>query len=256
MPRAYLRFPPFHVERCKSFAAGLSEAGFDVTDREFAPVARDALVLWNRMPRDESVAARYQKVGAKIIIAENGYIGSSPDNSKLIALSRTYHNGGGQWPEGDASRWDRFNVPLKPWREDGQYVLALPSRGFGSPGVAMPAGWANQIKTRLQRLTKRPIMIRRHPAGTSAPHEPTFENVWAAVTWGSGAGIKALAAGIPVFHDFPHWIGKEAAIPLTDADFEKPFLGDRLPMFRRLAWAQWSVKEIETGLPIRELCAL
>jgi hypothetical protein len=45
------------------------------------------------------------------------------------------------------------------------------------------------------------------------------------VTWGSGAGIKAMQAGIPVFHEFEQWIGGpgaarldgqvEAAIPRT-----------------------------------------
>ena len=32
-----------------------------------------------------------------------------------------------------------------------------------------------------------------------------------------------------------------------------PFLGDRLPAFHRLAWAQWTVDEISTGAPFRHL---
>jgi hypothetical protein len=66
------------------------------------------------------------------------------------------------------------------------------------------------------------------------------------VTWGSGAALKALAMGVPVFHTFPQWIGAGAANPLG-SDLEKPFRGDRLPMFRRLAWAMWPLHELESG---------
>ena len=84
----------------------------------------------------------------------------------------------------------------------------------------------------VRTMTKRPVAFRRHPGQRGNP-EPDFSNVWACVTWGSGAGIKALAAGIPVFNCFEHWIGKTAATPLIGADLEKPFVGDRLPMFQR-----------------------
>jgi hypothetical protein len=66
------------------------------------------------------------------------------------------------------------------------------------------------------------------------------------VTWGSGAGITSLIAGIPVFHEFDRWIGGPAARFGID-DIESPFTGDRLPMFKRLAYMQWSVDEIESG---------
>jgi hypothetical protein len=71
---------------------------------------------------------------------------------------------------------------------------------------------------------------------------------FAAVTWGSGAAIKAIIAGVPVFHEFSRWIGAPAA-KFGAANLEQPFVGDRLPMLRRLAYAQWSVAEIERGEP-------
>lgn len=256
--RAYLRLPRLHSGRWESFSAGLRKAGFEVSERDFAPMPDDVLLIWNRMPRDEAIALRYQRVAAKIIVAENGYIGASADGRKLIALARTYHNGAGQWPQGDDSddsRWTAMQVSLLPWRTCGDTILVLPQRGFGSPRVAMPPDWLGRVVPILRRMTKRSVIIRQHP-GMKGPHEPNFTNVWAAVTWGSGAGIKAIASGIPVFHDFSHWIGAGAALPFIGADLEKPFIGDRLPMFRRLAWAQWSLQEIETGEPFRELVAL
>lgn len=256
MMRAYVKTPRHLGDKWQCFAAGLSAIGYKVTNCEFSPDADDLLVIWNRMRRDETVAARFQRAKAKIIIAENGYIGRDSEGTKLFAMSRTYHNGAGKWPEGDAARWAEFDIELKPWREKGETILVLPQRGMGSPGVAMPLHWPDQVISKLHRMTGRSIKIRRHPGQSSLPREPDFSNVFAAVTWGSGAAIKALAAGVPVFYDFPHWIGRTAALPLSGADIEKPFLGDRLPMFERLAWAQWRISEISTGQAFRELVAL
>jgi hypothetical protein len=73
------------------------------------------------------------------------------------------------------------------------------------------------------------------------------------VTWGSGAGIKSIVAGIPVFHEMPNWIGAPAAKLGLD-DIEQPFLGDRQPMLNRLAWAQWDLDEIASGEAISWVC--
>lgn len=254
MQRAYVRIP--HESHNRSISKGMEAAGFELRGSEFAPTLNDALVIWNRMKRDQALADRYQKAGAKIIVAENGYIGGDPVACKMIALSRTYHNGAGQWPQGDAERWSSMNVQLAPWRARGEHLLLLPQRGFGSPGVAMPPDWLNSTMGRLRRVTKRPLKIRRHPGQSTRSYEPDFTGAWACVTWASGAAIKALASGIPVFHDMPHWIGKDAALRLDGTNIEQPFLGDRLPMFHRLAWAQWSIREIESGEPLRRLIAL
>ena len=85
--------------------------------------------------------------------------------------------------------------------------------------------------------------------------EDDLRDAWACITWGSGAALKALTLGIPVFHGMPNWIGAGAALPMH-ADLEHPARGDRLPAFRRLAWAMWNLQEIESGEPFRRLlCA-
>jgi hypothetical protein len=114
----------------------------------------------------------------------------------------------------------------------------------------MPRPWLSEAESRLRRFTKRHIVIRRHPGREKL--DPDFTNVWAVVTWGSGAAIKALAAGVPVFYEMPNWIGGDAAIQGVDR-IETPWLGDRLPMFRRLAWAQYRLSEIEKGWPFAAL---
>jgi hypothetical protein len=241
--------------RWDAFISGLARCGFELTDDPSQPKNGDVLVLWNRMPRYERHARRYEHNGGKVIIAENGWISPGPiaptGAGKMIALCLGHHNGAGYWPVGDEDRWSTFGIPLKPWRVGGEHILVLAQRGVGENGIAAPRDWAQSMVSRLKRATGRPVVVRNHPA-SDRPDEPDFTNCWAAVTWSSGAGIKAIVAGCPVFHELPQWIGRSAA-KIGIQDIEAPFLGDRLPMLRRLAWAQWTVEEIATGEPIRRL---
>lgn len=240
--------------RRDAFQAGLQRLGYDlVTFPQAKPSPGDVLVLWNRKPDHERYARAYEAVGADVLIAENGYIGKAPDGGKLYALARGHHNGAGTWPtDGPAvgQRWDALGIDLKPWRETGSHILVLPQRGIGEPGVAMPRDWLARTLAELGRRTNRPIRIRRHPGREKVEPDADFVGAWACVTWGSGAAIKALAAGVPVFYGLDRWIGRDAAFPLQHAfALEEPVIGDlcRERMFRRLAWAQWNLAEIESG---------
>ena len=91
--------------------------------------------------------------------------------------------------------------------------------------------------------------MRPHPGTKPAkPLADDLKGAAAVATWGSGAALKALALGIPVFYDFPRWIGAGAGTTL-DCRIKAPLRCDasRLAMFRRLAWAQWRLSEIESG---------
>ena len=240
-----------HEREPSHFWRGCEAAGFRVSGSPAKRPARgDLLLIWNRQGLRHQIAHSYESAGAKVIVAENGYIGRAPDGGKMYALARSHHNGRGHWQVGGDERFAALGVELKPWRERGEHILILAQRGFGEPGVAMPRDWPDKVKRRLRGVTARPVRLRAHPGLLRTPLEPDFENVHACVTWGSGAAIKAIAAGVPVFHELPGWIGAPAARFGLDR-IEDPFLGDRLPMFRRLAWAQFSAKEIETGEPIR-----
>lgn len=206
---------------------------------------------------DDLLAKRWEAAGATVIVTENGWIGKAPDGGKLFALCRGQHNGAGTWSEGAEDRWTPLGVPLKPWRATGNHVLVLAQRGFGPPEVAQPRDFVPRTVARLKAMTQRPIVVREHPGrfkDRAKPLDEDLHDCWAGVTWASGAAIKALAAGIPVFHGLERWIGAPAAVHIKKSlCIEEPFLGDRLPMFRRLAHAQWSGAEIATGEPIRRL---
>lgn len=235
--------------------AGLERRGFKCTANVLRqPKPEDVLVIWNRYGGNQLVAGQYEAAGATVIVVENGWIGQDDRGLPHYAMCLKHHNGAGEWHVGDDDRWTRLNTTLSPWRSDGRHILVLPQRGIGPLGVGMPSNWVEDALGRLRAATKRLVRVRQHPGKTRPPLDPDFSGCWAAVTWGSGAAIKAIAAGIPVFYDMPNWIGGPAAVRGLD-NIEQPFLGDRLPMLRRLAWAQWSVAEIRAGEPFKWLLA-
>ncbi len=243
----YLRHP--NGDRYNAFVKGLQNIGYSVTSISFMPNESDIFVTWNRFPNIESIAQSFEKVGAIVIVTENPWIKPSTGLKRggMLSLSVGHHSGAGWWLVDSPDRWDSFGIEISPWRTQGERVLVLPQRGYGESGVTMPGSWTRNITVRIAQFSNRPITVRPHP-GIYRPKNPDFSKTWCAVTWASGAGIKALAAGIPVFYELKNWIGALAAT-YGVRDIERPWMGDRLPMFQRLAWAQWYLDEIETGEP-------
>ncbi len=203
------------------------------------------------MQRQEQHAREYEKKKAHVLVTENAWLGPQAKEGHWFALSRNHHNGAGTWHIGYERRLPKLGITLKPWRKSGGHVLVLPQRGIGENGIAMPKDWTAKITRRLKKFTDRPVKVRLHPG--RRPHPPLdFEDCHAVVTWGSGAAIKAIIAGVPVFHDLENWIGAPAARHGLK-NIESPYLGDREPMLERLAWAQWSGDEIATGEPFQWL---
>lgn len=248
-----LRDTPHYIRR--EILAGLARHGY-VVDRKplERPSPDDVLVIWNRTRTDIFFAERYEAAGAKVIVVENGYIGKDQESRQLYAMALSFHLGAGTWVEGPTDRWQLLDMKPQPWRAGGRDIVVLPQRGIGTPGIAMPLSWPDEVMARLRKLTDRPIRVRRHPGKARTDPYDDLKNAWAAVTWASGAGIKAIFGGVPVIHEFPSWIGAPAA-RLGLENLEEPFIGDRMPMLRRLAWAQWAVAEIQAGEPFHWLLA-
>lgn len=246
--RAYIELKATPHYRRDAFVQGLDNAGFNLTDR---PEKAHAVLLWNRIGSGHHVAMAAEEKGIPVLIAENAYLGNDWLGDRWYAMSRTHHNGAGFWPDHGGARWDSLGASLTSWRSGGAEIVVLPQRGIGPPGVRMPPDWECRVRSRLASYGM-PVRIRRHPGqSTATPLLVDLQNAAAVVTWGSGAGIKALAAGIPVLHDFGQWIGAQASAPIGEPIRRND--ADRLAMFQRLAWAQWTLDEIRSGFAITEL---
>lgn len=242
--RAYIDFKSRLVDRRELFSEGLKAVGIDVVGRP-EPAPGNLFVTWNRYGFGAHTADSYERAGGVALIVENGYLGKRWLGEDWFALSLGQHNGAGRWRVGGDERWDSLGVDLSPWRFGGSEVVVLPQRGIGPAGVAMPRNWPASSFGR----------VRVHP-GTRAcvALEDDLKRASSVVTWGSGAALKALLLGIPVFYAMPLWIGAAAGLHVSKIPCE-PLRDDfaRLSMFRKLAWAMWTAKEIELGVPFRWL---
>jgi hypothetical protein len=236
--RAWLNLRYALPERTAAFRDGLALVGYEVEQGlTYTPGDGDILVTWNRIGQGHTAALAFEARGLPVLVAENASWGNGFNGGRWYSIARGYHNTSGCFPIGGEERWDDLGVQLAPWRDFGDEVVILPQRGIGPPGVAMPQGWAERAKH------QHGGRIRPHPGQRACVAlNEDLDGARYVATWGSGAAIKALVWGIPVLSEMPRWIGEQDN---TDAG--------RLAMFRRLAWAQWTLDEIASGMPFARL---
>ncbi len=241
MKTAYVALRDSPHYRKDIFESGLRRLGYVIDSAVRPPKEQDVLVIWNRYGVYHERAREFEKVGAKVLVTENAYLGREDlgGDEHWLALSLNHHCGAGTWFQGDNSRWDDLNVKLEPWRYGGNETVVLRQRGIGEPGVAMPKTWTA------------PGRIRQHPGKKEAgiPLDKDLANASAVITWASGAGIRAVMMGIPVFYALDKWIGGPAGRHISLYGKEPALKSDeaRTNMLRRLIWAQWRRSEIASG---------
>lgn len=231
--KAWLNLRHVQSLRADIFRAGLRKLGYQVTDGlTIDPREGDLLITWNRIGPGNAAANIFLSRGLPVVVSENSSWGNNFQGKDWLFMNRTLHNTSGLSPVGGDERWDSLGVELAPWRETGQETVILAQRGIGSPPVAMPRSWPSEAQRKWGGR------IRSHPG--NRPHPvPLADDLNKAsrvVTWSSGSAITALMMGIPVFSEAPKWVGQQDN---TD--------DGRLSMFRRLAWNQWQLSEIESG---------
>jgi hypothetical protein len=252
--------------RSEAFAAGLRACGYRFVEgwNGQVPAREDVLIIWNRYGLGEAAAEIFEKAGAAVLVAENGYIGRDAQGQQLYALARGGHNGSGSWHEGPEDRLAALGLQLKPWLGESQarHILVCGQRGIGSALMASPPNWHFDMAEKLRPLTTREVRVRPHPEtrglGVKLPElARDLENCWAVVIWSSNCGVRALVEGVPVFYAAPRWSAAAAALRITDAAqaLQCPMTSDemRLAALRSVAWQQWTLAEIADGLPFRYL---
>lgn len=241
MKRAWIGLKELPHYRRDAFAAGVARLGYAPEFRlTTTPGDNDILVIWNRFGAAGNAADHFDHAGCPVLVAENGYLGNDFAGDRWYAISRSHHNGAGHWQHYGNDRWDKLGVALAPYRMQGSELVVLPQRGIGEAGVAMPGDWLGDAARRSQGR------VRPHPGTRQGVDlQQDLAKAWAVYTWGSGAAVKALMWGIPVYSDMPNWIVAGAAtrygLPLNLCD------QSRLTAFRRMAWAMWRLGEIESG---------
>lgn len=265
MPRAHVLIRDVPHYRRDAFIGGLQRVGFQIEGTPRAPAQPgDVLLIWNRYGHYDSLARRFEREGGTVIVAENGLMGRDRHDGHWYSLALGLPAaGGGRLPPAppDEDRTATIGVRFGELRREGQEVIVLEQRGIGPPGIASPAGWTDRTRTLVAAASRLPVRVRWHPG--ERPSTPIREDLAQAacvVTWGSGAAIRALELGIPVFYCLATWIAREAAVVWTGADgqLERPKLDERAraEAFRKIGRATWRTDEIESGEPIARLLGM
>ena len=177
----------------------------------------------------------------------------------------------------DNSRTAAFNLSLKPWRTDGEYILICGQHDKSLQWHGMPrmSNWFLQTYDNIRKHTDRPILFRPHPRcrlpeierglkyverqeprhidGTYDDFDIEFRNIHCTISYSSNPGIHSIIAGVPAFVS-THSLAYPVA---NDIDFlhdiEKPIMPDRQQWLNNYAWTEYTVEEIQSGFPIKRL---
>lgn len=250
MTQAFCLLPTGPNYRRDSFLAGICASGLTLRTDAGDPNPGDVLIVWNRSSANNATAKRFEAMGARVLVVENGYFGKEWLGRKWFAMAWNHHSGAGRWPDKGAHRWESWRVALQPWRNTSGPLLILGQRGIGEPGIAAPHRWAESVRAQIGGR------VRPHPG--AGPGTVTLEHDMrkcsAVATWHSAGGVIALAAGIPVWYGFRDWIAADAARHLDQWGMQPKRNDDeRLRTMHRISWAMWDSAEVESGQPFREL---
>lgn len=241
--------------RSDAFRCGLEAAGYSLATNATPSSKEDLLCVWNRYSQYEAEADRWEANGGTVIVAENGYIGLDDQGRQYYAISVHGHNGSGWFPLGDEDRFAKLGIDLKPWRAEGEHIVIRGQRGIGTKQMASPPNWHHHTAKELAKQTDRPIKVIEHPGNKQAsePIAEYLENAYSCVVWASSVGVKALAMGIPVQYAAPKWIASLGATRAGNPDILMKNDVAREGAMRRVAYGQWSVAEIEQGIPFKRI---
>jgi len=249
MKTAYLAIRASQAHRRDAMIEGLTFLGYKIVGHpdQLGSPEKSLVVTWN-LHGQRVVPSQIQTHGGTVIVAENPYIKHDKDGREYVALAKGGHNGSGTTPEGTQERLSRFDVELEPWKS-GDHILVIGQRGIGSITMRSPPQWGENMAKRLEEMTDREIVLRRHPGAQNVlklpPLQEQMDGAHCLVMWASNCATTALIQGIPVFYCAPHCVLQKACAPHLDV--ENPVKGERLPAFQDLSAAQWNLDEIRSG---------
>ena len=199
------------------------------------------------------VAHEYLAQGKEVLVAERGYVG---DRFEWTSLGWNGLNGRADFRNSDMphERWETlWGNRLKPWREQGGYVLLLGQVG-GDQAVRHIdyRKWVVDTARALMDIGH-DVRWRSHPNDPSVTCpakaiggtlEHAFAGAMMAVGFSSNSTLDAVLAGVPTIT-----MDEGAmAYAVTGHDVDrKPPAPDRTQWAANLAYCQWSWDEIENG---------
>lgn len=223
------------------------------------------VVIWNKTGRSAQAIRLARQGGAAVIVAENGYHGTDENGIQRYALALDGHNGSGRWFGPDRSRLESLNIDFRPPITSMEMpVVIAGQRGIGSMSMRSPPNFHDKMSALLNHYGMT-VRVRHHPGSSlniiPPPMADELADCSAMVVWSSNCATSALIGGIPTFYAAPAIATAGAAKPYKSEfgiDLQNliaPIRHDDAFMdgFGRMAWAQWTIAELTSGIPFQHL---
>ena len=260
-----------------AFRMGCSTLGYEtVNDSHDSDVDVIWSVLFNgRMAPNKTIWEKNRTSGKPTIVLEVGGIKRGTTwKVGLNGINRDAYFGPAN---NNSDRVHELGLTLKPWCTTGEYILICGQHDKSLQWQGMPSmsNWVMNTIEKIQKNTDRPIVFRPHPRcplphiehefknvsrqdpqkidGTYDDFDMSFNNVYATVSYSSNPGIHSILEGVPAF------VGYESLAYATanDIDFlhdiENPLMPDRTQWLNDYAWTEYTIKEIQNGVPLKRL---
>jgi hypothetical protein len=231
----------------------------------------DAVIIWSqlwagRMRHNRGVYQHYRTHGRPIVIVDAGCINRG-HTWRISTDQHCFIAGSGH----DAARLQEIGLMIDPWRHDrGSDILIALQRTDSNQWQGMPdiGTWLGSMIQEIRRHSDRPIRVRPHPRnnisrehinatielpqhilGTYDDYDllKSLDKAWCVINWNSSPGVIATLSGVPAF------VGATSlAAPVANQDLaylENPGMPDRSQWANDLAWTEWTVSEMQNGVP-------
>lgn len=241
-------------------------AGYQVAHREAIDaglraigvhdLGESVLIIWGWR-----AGALHRKAGKEVLVLERGYIG---DRFKYTSIGWNGLNGYAHFPECHDDGGARFRAhggKLKPWKEGGDYILILGQvNGDASLQGRNITTWYQQMAAAAKARYGKPVYFRMHPkaaikgykniAGVPSMAGDLHESIDGAlftIAYNSNACLDSVMAGVPCF------AGDRGTMAwdLCAHDMKEIIRPDRECVVHRIAWTQWELSEIASGVALR-----
>lgn len=240
-------------------AEGLRKLGVDVELGVCANPAIKYVACWGWR-----LGAALRQQGHEVLVMERGYLG---DRFYWTSLAWNGLNGRATFPEYPDDGGERFtnHYRLSPWREcSGEYSVIMGQ----VPGDASLQGrnltpWYEATAVLAADAYAKPVLFRNHPVAVQKGHkiqprhtqpcigelDAVLDKAEVVITYNSNSAVDAVVAGIPAL---AMDVGSMAwdVTGRNVGDLVRP---EREPWAYNLAWKQWSLDEIRSGVALKRL---
>ena len=256
-----------------AFEKGLVAQGHKIVDNN-EDVAVIWSVLWHgRMSANQRIYEECIRRNKPVIIIEVGNL----KRNETWRICLNHINGLGEFGANediDVNRPNKLGLQLSPPKTNKKEEILIATQHQKSlqwKGMPTMADWTLHTIDAIRKITDRPIVIRPHPRSPMTGIEHEFINVrrqqpiqikgsyddfdidynyHTVINHNSGPPILAAIAGTPVITG-----SSSLAYPVSDVleNIENPKLHDREEWFTKLTHCEWTVDEIQQGIPIKRL---